>query len=168
MNLRRALFIAGCLIPMAGGSAMAQFQPAPPPQQQQMPPCAKEFFRLRDEAGKKAEAIRKASEHKASPKVACGLFNEFSGAEAKMIKYAETNAAWCGIPAQVIAQMKKAHAQTGQIRVKICRVAAEQPAGPRPPSLSDALGGPIPDANNITTGRGGTFDTLTGTPLGTK
>ena len=38
----------------------------------------------------------------------------------------------------------------------------------RGPSLSDVLGGSaVPDANNIKTGRG-TFDTLTGTPLGSQ
>jgi hypothetical protein len=42
---------------------------------------------------------------------------------------------------------------------------AAQPQRPAGPSLSDALGGPIPDSSNIKTGRG-TFDTLTGTPLG--
>jgi hypothetical protein len=31
--------------------------------------------------------------------------------------------------------------------------------------LSDALSSPVPDSNNIKTGRG-TFDTLTGSPLG--
>jgi hypothetical protein len=33
--------------------------------------------------------------------------------------------------------------------------------------LSDALSGPVPDSNNIKTGRG-TFDTLTGNPLEKK
>ena len=63
--------------------------------------------------------------------------------------------------------MKKAHAQAGEIRTKVCAAAESVQLAPRPPSLSDALGGPIPDANNIKTGRG-TFDTLTGTPLGSK
>ena len=36
-----------------------------------------------------------------SPKEACGLFNVFTAAEAKMLKYAIDNATWCGIPPQM-------------------------------------------------------------------
>jgi hypothetical protein len=49
-------------------------------------------------------------------------------------------------------------------RTNVCLMAA-QPQRPAGPSLSDALGAPITDSSNIKTGRG-TFDTLTGTPLG--
>jgi len=171
MNLRRALFIAACVVPIAAGPAAAQFQPMQqPPQQpqpsQQEPPCIKEFLRLRDDTQKKADAIRVAGERKAPPKEACNLFNLFSAAEAKMIKYATDNSVWCGIPPQIIQNMKKGHAQTVDIRSKVCRAAAA-PARPAGPSLSDALTGPVPDSSNIKTGRG-TFDTLTGTPLGNK
>jgi hypothetical protein len=100
------------------------------------------------------------------PKEACRLFTVFTAAEAKMLKYAVDNATWCGIPPQVIDSIKQGHARSSQLRTKICRVAAAPPR-PTGPSLSDALGGPIPDSNNIKTGRG-TFDTLTGTPLGSK
>ena len=58
---------------------------------------------------------------------------------------------------------KEAVAKVSEIRTKVCQ-AASAPAA-RAPSLSDALTNPIPDSNNIKTGRG-TFDTLTGTPLG--
>ena len=168
VKLRRALFIAACLLPAIAGPAAAQFQPPPPPQpQQEPPPCIKGFFRLRDDATKKAGLIRAASERRATPKEACALFNSFTAAELKMIKYAETNATLCGIPPQIIDQMKKAHAQAGEIRTKVCAAAESVQMGPRPPTLSDALSGPIPDANNIKTGRG-TFDTLTGSPLGNK
>jgi hypothetical protein len=163
MNLRRALLIAACLMAGAVVTAAAQFQPATP---QQEPPCVKEFMRLRDDAGKKAEAIRAANERKAAAPEACGLFNAFSAAEAKMAKYAADNAVWCGIPPQVITNIKQQHVKTMEIRAKICQAAAAPPR-PAGPSLSDALGAPITDSKNIKTGRG-TFDTLTGTPLGGK
>ncbi len=166
MNLRRALFIAACLFPYAMGPAAAQFQP--PPQPQQEPPCVKEFGKLRDEAQKKAQAIRTASEHKVPPKEACALFNSFSAAETKLIKYAADNATWCGIPPEVVGNLKQAHSKTESIRTQVCRAAAAGPPRPVGPSLSDALGSTaVPDANNIRTGRG-TYDTLTGTPLGPK
>ena len=163
MNLRRALLIAAFLLPAAAGTAAAQFHPAAP--RGEPPPCIKEFLALRDAASQKASAIRTASARHASANEACALFNSFSAAEAKMIKYAEDNAVWCGMHPQVLVNIKKEHAKTSEIRTRICQAAAA-PARPAAPSLSDALGAPIPDANNIKTGRGGTFDTLTGPPIG--
>lgn len=167
MNLRRAAVIAAfaSVLAAAAAPAAAQFQPAP--QGQQPPPCVKEFLRLRGIAEKKAAAIRAASERKAPPKEACKLFNSFSAAEAKMLKYATDNSVWCGIPAQVLSGIKKSHARTTELRTKVCRVAAAGPPRPAGPSLSDALVGNVPDSSNIKTGHG-TFDTLTGTPLGRK
>jgi hypothetical protein len=162
MNLRRALLIAACLLPGAAGTAAAQFQPPVQPQGEP-PPCVKEFLALRDVAAQKASAIRAASARKAPANEACALFNAFSAAETKIIKYAEDNAVWCGMPLQVLVNIKKEHAKTSEIRTRVCQAAAA-PARPAAPSLSDALGSPIPDANNIKSGRG-TYDTLTGTPL---
>lgn len=161
MNLRRALLLAACLMPAAATTAAAQFQPPP---QQQAPQCVQEFLKLREDAGKKAAAIREASARKAPAPVACQLFNAFSAAEAKMIKYAEANAVWCGIPAQVLTGIKQAHVKTNDIRTRVC-MAAAQPPRPAGPTLSDALTAPVTNSSNIKTGRG-TFDTLTGTPLG--
>jgi hypothetical protein len=154
--------IAASLLPCAAGTSAAQFQPPAQPQGEP-PPCVKEFLSLRDAAAQKASVIRAASARHASASEACALFNTFSAAEAKMIKYAEDNAVWCGIPPQVVANIKKEHGKTSEIRARVCQAAAA-PARPTAPSLSDALGSPIPDSNNIKTGRG-TYDTLTGTPL---
>ena len=162
MNLRRALLIAACLLPGTVVAAAAQF----PPQQQEEPACAQQFGVLRDDAAKKASAIRAASARKAPPAEACQLFNVFSAAEAKMLKYASDNAVWCGIPPQIIAGIKQQHAKTTEYRTRLCQAAAAPPR-PAAPTLSDALTAPITDSNNIKTG-GGTFDTLTGTPLGSK
>jgi hypothetical protein len=144
---------------------------APPPQRQvqqqpqQPPPCVAEFFKLRDAAQKKAEAIQKASERHATPKEACHLFTLFSAAEAKMLKYAVDNKSSCGVPDQIVTQIKSGHSRTNELKAKICKVAAAPPR-PAGPSLSDALGAPIPSVNNVRSGHGGTFDTLTGNPLG--
>ena len=163
MNVRRALLIAACLMPGTIATAAAQFQPAAP---QQQSPCVEQFSKLRDDAGKKAAAIRAASERKAPPAEACQLFTAFAASEGKMLKYAEDNAVWCGIPAPIIKSIKEAHAKTMGFRTKICDVAA-RPQRPAGPSLSDALSAPITDSNNIKTGRG-TFDTLTGAPIGSR
>lgn len=163
MTLRRALQVAACLLPLAAGSAFAQFPPAPGSQPQQ-PPCFADFSKLRMETENKAKAIQAASKRHASPKEACQLFTSFQAAQDKMLKYATANATWCGIPLQVIDQIKTSIAQAAPIRTKLCKM-AEAPPRPAGPSLSDALTAPVPDASNIKTGRG-TFDTLTGSPLG--
>jgi hypothetical protein len=80
-----------------------------------------------------------------------------------MLKYTNENGVWCGIPKQVADQIKLAVTKVSEIRTKVCQAAANPAV--RPPSLSDALSSPVPDSNNIKTGRG-TFDTLTGSPLG--
>lgn len=160
MNLRLALTIAACTLATTAGQAAAQFQ-----QPQQQPPCVQEFFKLRDDAESKAKAIRAANERKATAKEACGLFSAFTASEAKMIKYAEDNRVWCGIPPEIIENMKKGHTQSTALRTRVCTAAA-QPQRPAGPSLSDTLNAPVPNSNNIKTGRG-TFDTLTGSsPLG--
>lgn len=147
-------------------AAAAPSGPSPWDQPQQAPPCIEEFSKLRDATEKRAMAIRAASERKADPKEACGLFNAFAAAESKMIKYAVDNQVGCRIPAQIIDGMKKGQARTADIRTKVCR-AASAPARSAAPTLSDALTAPVPNSNNIKTGRG-TFDTLTGSPLGAR
>ncbi len=161
MNLRRALLIAVGLLPFAAAPAAAQFPPA-----QQQSPCVADFAKLRDDAGKKAVAIRAANQRKVPPKEACQLFNTFLASEGKMLKYVETNSVWCGIPPQIVQQIKQQHAKTEELRTRICQIAAAPPR-PAGPSLSDALAAPVADGSNIKTGRG-TFDTLTGSPLGGK
>ena len=146
-----------------------QSQPSPQqsqPSAQQAPPCVQEFFRLRDDAEKKASAIKAASERKAPPKEACQLFGALMTAQSKMLKFANENGTWCGIPPQIAEQIKVAEAKISEIRTKVCQAAAAPPR-PQGPSLSDALSSPIPDSNNTKTGRG-TFDTLTGNPLGNR
>ena len=149
--------------PAAPGLGVAPMMP-PQQAQQQVPPCAAHFFKLRDDAQNKAKAIQKASERKAPPKEACHLFTVFSTAEAKMLKYAVDNKSSCGVPDEVIKQIKAGHERTNEIKTKVCQIAAAPPR-PAGPTLSDTLGAPIPNANNIRSG-GGTFDTLTGNPIG--
>jgi hypothetical protein len=167
MNSRFLLLTA---ILLAATPAAAQtFQTTPQPgfgQPQQEPPCFKEFSKLRDDAQSKAKAAIDASKRKAPPQEACKLLNSLVSSETKLVKYVEANASWCGIPPQVVTQMKQQHGGTAKARDRVCQFAS-RPQGPAAPSLSDALGtSRLPDSSNIRTGRGGTFDTLTGSPLG--
>lgn len=158
--------------PAAAPQAQApapQAQGGPPPADQQ-PPCLKEFMSLRDATAKRAAAIQAASKRKASPQEACGLFKEMVTSEAKFVKFAKDQGPWCGIPQQIVDQLGKNHEQTLKIRTQVCKVAAQGGVGggggrPAAPTLSDALSAPTTSSGNVRTGRG-TFDTLTGTPLG--
>jgi len=129
----------------------------------QEPPCIKDFVALRQEAEKRAAAIKAGMEKKVPREEACKLFQAFAAAEIKLIKFSESSAMSCGIPPQAIAQMKAGHERTTKARTQVC---AAGPAGkPAAPSLSDALGtssAPIPE---VSKGTGGTFDTLTGNAL---
>lgn len=148
--------------PMPGQSAPAQ-QAAPPPPGGGAPPAVCETFpAIRQATEKDAMAIKLAGERKASREEVCPLFKTFAASEAKMVKFLTTNQATCGVPPDVVKQVKGNHAKTVQIRNQVC--AAGPAGGPRAPALSDALSGPLlPDANTKP-GRG-TFDTLTGSPL---
>lgn len=145
--------------------AQGGFQPPPQQQQQQEPPCFKEFMALRGEAEKRGKALQAAGQRKVKPVEACRLFNDLQAAEVKLIKYAETNASWCGIPTDLIKQMKDGHSKVMEIRTRVCQAAAQPQRAPGP-TLGEALGANrVPDASNIKSGKG-TYDTLTGTPLG--
>lgn len=139
---------------------------APPPQaQQQPPPCLARFMKLRDEAQKKGEYTQKLYKSKPSAKDACHALSSLATATSKMLKYAVDNKSSCGIPDDVIKNIKNENGHIHEARTKVCQIAAAPPR-PAGPSLSDALGAPIPSSSNIRPGRGGTFDTLTGSPLG--
>lgn len=155
------------MMPAAAQQAAPQAQGGPPPGQE--PPCIKEFMSLRDATAKRAAAIQAASKRKAPPQEACNLFKDMVASEAKFVKYAKDQGPWCGIPQQIVDQLGKNHEQTLKIRAQVCKVAAQGGGmgAPRPsgPTLSDALSAPTTSSGNVRTGRG-TFDTLTGTPLG--
>ena len=121
------------------------------------------FPALREDVEKGAAVIKAASARKASREEVCPLFKTFALKEAKMLSFLETNMKLCGVPPQIIPNMKKNHAATLRIRDTVCSAA---PVGPGAPTLSDALGGPIiaDDQSAKVPGRG-TFDTLTGNAL---
>ncbi len=70
------------------------------------------FGGLKDEAEKRAIAVRAALEHKAERKDICALVQRFASAEATVVKFLEQNKSWCGIPDQAIAAAKSNHERT--------------------------------------------------------
>ena len=146
-----------------GGGMMG----GPPPAQAGGPPdtCMKEFMPLREEAEKRGKLIKAASDRHAAPDEACKLIKNFGQSEIKMIKFIESHATKCGIPAQVADQLKNGHKNTETMQTKVCAV-AQQPRGPAGPSLSEVLGSAaaVPEATASKKG-GSTFDTLNGNVL---
>jgi hypothetical protein len=130
--------------------------------------CMKGFMPLRQEAEKRGKLIKAASDRHASPDEACKLIGNFGVAEVKMLKYVETHVTQCGIPPQVLDQLRAGHKNTEGMQQKVCGVAqqaAQQQKGPSGPSLSEVLGSStaLPEATN--TKKGSTFDTLNGNVL---
>jgi hypothetical protein len=130
---------------------------------QSTPPQCNAFVGLRDDAQKKALAVRAGVEHKIDRKEICALVQRYYAAETIVVKFLEENKTWCGIPEEAIKAAKDNHEHTAKFRTAAC---AEGPAAkPRTPTLSDAIGTPSVDTGaNTKTGRG-TLDSLNGNPL---
>jgi hypothetical protein len=129
------------------------------------PPACQQLLTLRDETGKHGQALQTAGKKKVPAEELCKLFKSFLAAESKMIKGLEENQAACGVPNEVIKQVRTGHSKAEKMSKQVCDAAAQ---GPRPagPSLSEALGATptVPDASATKRGQG-TFDTLRGSPL---
>jgi hypothetical protein len=148
----------------------ATFERAPAASSQASAPdeCMKGFLPLRQEAEKRGKLIKAASDRHAPPDEACKLIGNFGQSEIRMIKYVESHAAKCGIPAQISDQLKNGHKNTETMQQKVCAVAQQQQQrGPTGPSLSDVLGSSsaIPTATPVKHSGGGIFDTLEGNVL---
>jgi hypothetical protein len=136
---------------------------------QQPPPACQQLLADREEVGKHGKALQAGGQKKVSAEELCKLFKAFLSAETKMIKSLQDNSATCGVPSEVLKQVKDGHSKASDVGKKVCDAAAQ---GPRPaaPSLSDALGATptVPDPSSSTKKGQSTFDTLTGSPLNTR
>lgn len=126
--------------------------------------CTQQFLPLREERDKRLGAVQEAINRKAPPPELCRVISQFYDAEAKMIKYVEENGVTCNVPPDMLTTLKAQHSKAANTRSQVCAAAARPPPRPAAPSLSDALGAPIPDASTTKTGRG-TLDSLSGNPL---
>jgi|SRR5579871_5400641 len=149
--------------PPAGGG----FGGGPPPAAMQE--CATQFQTLRSEVEKRGMAAKAGGEKQVAREEMCKLVTAYSAAEAKWVKFAEVSMTKCGIPKEIVTQLKAGHARTAEGQKKLC---AAGPAGgvAAAPTLSDALGtAALPTREpekKRKPGAGGTLDTLTGNALG--
>jgi hypothetical protein len=127
-----------------------------------------EFTRLQAETDKRAKAAKAAGERKVKREEMCKLLQAFEGAIGKWAKYVKDNSSKCGIPSEVSDQLSKGHENIAKTAKQVCDSGALGAAAKRPPpTLSDALGTTrIPTAETSRNAVTGTFNTLTGTPLG--
>jgi hypothetical protein len=175
MTLRRVAPLVTVVLIGLGGPALAQMPLGAPtpdgsgqlllqPPVQQEPPCMRDFVPLRNAAQKHANTLQAAIKRQVPPQELCALFNTFSEAEAKVVKFIEANANSCGIPPQILATTKSNHSKTVERKQQVC--AAAQFGQRRGPGLSDALGmRAVPTPETTSNGKGGAFDTMSGSPL---
>ena len=85
-----------------------------------MPPCMTEFAKLREDVEKKGIAAKAAGIRKATREEMCKHITDYSSAELKWVKFSESNISTCGIPVQVVQQLKQVHGHTEKTKEKIC------------------------------------------------
>ncbi len=130
----------------------------------QAPVQCTQFTGLTAATQKKANAVQAAMKAKTDPKEVCKLMTAFFDSEAAVVKFLVDNQTWCGIPAQMVSIAKVNHEKSQKFRDSICNENAPQR---KVPTLSDAIKTPTVDSvANTKTGGFGTFDSLTGNPLG--
>lgn len=141
--------------------------PGQAPPQQQLPPCFADFKPLRDEAEKRGLALKNGIQKKVTREQACTLMKNYAAAEAKVVKFIQANASWCGIPAEAANSMKANHTRTLQSEKQICSDGGVAGGPPKPtgPGLSDALGTTRGGSLDPMAPQSGTLDTLTGNVL---
>jgi hypothetical protein len=123
-----------------------------------------QFQTLSQQTQIKANAVSAAMKAKGDRAEICKLMSAFVVSEAATVKFLVDNKTWCGVPDQMIGVASTNHQKSLKMRDAVC---SDDAPHPKAPSLSDAIKTPPPDtAANTKTGSFGTFDSLTGNPLG--
>jgi len=149
--------------PMMGGG----FGPPPPPGAQGNNPCIVQFTQLRGDVEKAGKVAKAVNDKHGSREEFCKAFTNLHAAQAKWASYTQKNAKNCGIPPDVIKQLKLGEANLNKMRTNVCNGGGAAAAAAAP-SLAEALGTatlPVREGNEVAKKRGGTLDTLTGEPI---
>ena len=112
------------------------------PQGQVSGDCAVQMSKLQKRRGEEMDAVNKTLSSgkgpggKVDPVVACPKLRSLAAAEATMRTYMEKNKTTCGIPDEVMTQMREGFAKTPEFAQRACQAAAQmkkmqQPAGRR-------------------------------------
>lgn len=137
-----------------------------------MSECQGQVMKLRGDLEARGGALEKAAKAKRPPTELCPLFRNFTSAQQSFYSYLSSNKTKCGVPDEVIAQLKKNVNSVNATRNKVCEVAKLQesgggagPSGPPPQGqISAGLGLPS-GLPSVGAPKGGVFDTLGGDAL---
>src|SRR5262249_49193520 len=91
-------------MPGSPGMSPGGFGAAPEP-----PVSCQQLLTIRDETAKHGQAIHLAGQKKVPPEELCKLFKTFLSSESKMLKGLEQNSTTCGVPPEVLKQVKASH-----------------------------------------------------------
>ncbi len=119
MTLRRAFPLVLALAALTVQPAVGQIggMPAAPPQ------ACQQLLTTRDEVQKHGMALRAAGQRKAGPEETCTLFKAFLASETKMIEDLEQHKSSCGVPDEVIKQLRASHMQVEKTAKQVCDAA---------------------------------------------
>jgi hypothetical protein len=125
-------------------------------------PCIAEFSQLRADVEKAGKSAKAVTDHKGTREEFCKAITNLHAAQVKWVKYTAENSKHCGIPSEIIGQLKLGQTNLAKMRNNVCNGGAV--AGvPATPSLSEALGtSRLPVTEEAPKKRGGTLETLTG------
>ena len=123
-----SLGLALSVLPLAPVAAQDGGRPSPPSvgapgwqtPQPGPPPACQKLLVNRDETQKHGQALQVAGRKKASPEEICQLFKAFLVAETGMLEGLEAQKATCGVPANVIDQVKAQHGKASQMADRVC------------------------------------------------
>ena len=124
--------LAVMFIALAYHGALAQNAPAAPAPAGQgnstpsADDCKNEFAPLRDEAARRGELVKDASDRHAPTDETCRLLRSYVEAEVRMVDFVEAHAVACALPTSILEQLKRSSRTTEALQVKICNV-AQQP-----------------------------------------
>lgn len=104
-------------------------------------PCLTEFSRLRGEVEKKGTVAKAVSDRKGTREEMCSAVGGIHSAQVIWVKYAKDHAPQCGIPPDILKQLRMGQDNLAKLRKNICSGGPASAGGAPPaPSLSEALG----------------------------
>ena len=107
-------------VAMRRNSAVALLDLDPMHGADQTPSCRLEFARLREDLQTKGRAAKAAGQRHVSRQQMCWYIMTYADSMAQWVRFAETGVQTCGIPIQIVNQLKQVHASTEQTKGNIC------------------------------------------------
>jgi hypothetical protein len=145
-----------------GGGGMG----GPPQPNAAQQACIQDFGRLKNDVEAKGRLAKAVNDRKGSREELCSAITGIHTAQSAWVKWAQDSANKCGLPKEVIGQLKLGQTNLAKMKTNVC--SAGPAAVAQTPKLSEALGtDKLPSSSSATTEkkRGGVLDTMTGTAI---